>query len=208
MYGGVRVRLIDISRKFFGGDVYPGDPEPKSEQVSEIGLQSECNLSTVFACAHNATHVDAPLHFIQNGDSIEKLPVETFIGPCTVIEVPAGVITGDYVDRRFPQKCERLLIKGNGRAFFMDSSAQELADRGLILIGTDSLSVGCKGNQVGPHKAFLQNNVAILEGLDLSEVKAGNYFLFAPPVCYNGLEGAPARAVLIEDYVFWSRGVK
>lgn len=198
------MKLIDISRKFFGGDVYPGDPEPVSEQICEIGENSECNLSVVHACVHNATHVDAPLHFLSNGETIENLPIEKFIGPCTVIQVPAGVITGEYVDRYFPKKCERLLIKGNGRAFFMDSSAQELADRGLILIGTDSLSVGCKGNQTGPHKAFLQNGVAVLEGLDLSAVKPGNYFLFAPPVCYNGLEGAPARAVLIEDYVFWS----
>ncbi len=198
------MKLIDISRKFFGGEVYPGDPEPKSEQISEIGLDSECNLSVVHACVHNATHIDAPLHFLSGGASIEDLPLEAFIGPCTVMQVPKGVITGEYVDKYFPKKCERLLIKGEGRAFFMDSSAQELADRGLLLIGTDSLSVGCKGNQTGPHKAFLQNSVAVLEGLDLSKVEPGNYFLFAPPVCYNGLEGAPARAVLISDYIFWS----
>jgi arylformamidase len=205
------VKLIDISRKFFGGDVYPGDPEPVAEQILEIGKGADCNLSVVHACVHNATHVDSPLHFVDGGETIENLPLENFVGPCTVMQVPPGVITGEYVDRFFPQKCERLLIKGSGKAFFMDSSAQELADRGLILIGTDSLSVGCKGNQTGPHKAFLQNSVAILEGLDLSAVEPGEYFLFAPPVCYNGLEGAPARAVLIEDYVFWSgtkRGVK
>ena len=205
------MKLIDISRKFFGGEVYPGDPLPEAEQICEIGEASECNLSVIHACVHNATHVDAPLHFISDGDAIENLPIESFIGPCTVMQVPEGVITGDYVDRCFPKKCGRLLIKGGGKAFFMDSSAQELAERGLILIGTDSLSVGCKGNQTGPHKAFLQNNVAVLEGLDLSRVQPGEYFLFAPPVCYNGLEGAPARAVLIEDYIFWSgskRGVK
>jgi arylformamidase len=144
------------------------------------------------------------LHFLSGGETIDQLPIEKFIGPCTVIKVPSGVITGEYVDRHFPEKCEWLLIKGGGRASFMDSSAKKLADRGLILIGTDSLSVGCKGNQTGPHKAFLQNGVAVLEGLDLSQVEPGEYFLFAPPVCYNGLEGAPARAVLIEDYVFWS----
>lgn len=205
------MKIIDISRKFFSCDIYPGDPEPKAEQVCEIGEESDCNLSVVHACVHTGTHADAPLHFISGGDTIDKLPLDPFIGPCTVIEVPNGVITGDYVDRCFPEKCERLLIKGNGKAFFMDSSAEELAERGLLLIGTDSLSVGCKGNQTGPHKAFLHGGVAVLEGLDLTDVKAGNYFLFAPPVLYDGLEGAPARAVLIDDYIFWSRnnrGVK
>ena len=199
------MKIIDISKKFFSCDIYPGDPEPESEVLSSISEGSECNLTKLHACVHTGTHVDAPAHFVENGKTIEDLALEPYIGPCTVIEVKGGVITGEHVDEFFPKKCERLLIKGNGRAFFMDSSAQELAERGLILIGTDSLSVGSKGNQVGPHRAFLQNNVAVLEGLDLSEVKPGNYFLFAPPVNLDGLEGAPARAVLIDDYIFWSR---
>lgn len=199
------MKIIDISKKFFSCDIYPGDPEPESEVLSSISEGSECNLTRLHACVHTGTHVDAPAHFVENGKTIEDLALEPYIGPCTVIEVKGGVITGEHVDEFFPKKCERLLIKGNGRAFFMDSSAQELAERGLVLIGTDSLSVGSKGNQVGPHRAFLQNNVAVLEGLNLSEVKPGNYFLFAPPVNLDGLEGAPARAVLIDDYIFWSR---
>ncbi len=199
------MKIIDISRKFFQTEIYPGDPEPIVEQICEIGENSECNLSVVRACVHTGTHADAPLHFISGGDSIDSLSLDAFVGPCRVIEVPEGVITGEYVDKHFPEECERLLIKGNGKAFFMDSSAQELAQRNLKLIGTDSLSVGCKGNQTGPHKAFLGGGVSVLEGLDLSKVKAGNYFLFAPPVLFDGLEGAPVRAVLIEDYVFWSK---
>ena len=202
------MKLIDISRKFFQTEVYPGDPEPEVEQICKIGENSECNLTAVHACSHTATHADAPLHFIADGKTIEEMPLDAYIGPCKVIKVPAGVITGEYVDKYFPDDCERLLIKGDGKAFFMDSSAQELAERNLKLIGTDSLSVGCKGNQTGPHRAFLGGGVAVIEGLDLSKVEEGNYFLFAPPVLYDGLEGAPLRAVLIEDYVFWSRGVK
>lgn len=198
------MKIIDISKKFFSSEIYPGDPSPRSELLEKIGSGSDCTLSAVYAGAHTATHTDAPLHFIPDGASVDELPLDAFIGPCTVLQVPPGVITGDYVDRFFPKSCERLLIKGGGRAFFMDSSAQELADRGLRLIGTDSLSVGCKGNQTAPHKAFLLGSVAVLEGLDLSKVKPGNYFLFAPPVLYDGLEAAPVRAVLIEDYIFWS----
>lgn len=198
------MKIIDISRKFFSCDVYPGDPGPKAERLACIGEGGDCNITAVHASAHMGTHADAPLHFLSGGAAIDGMELDAFIGPCTVLQVPGGVITGEYVDKHFPKKCKRLLIKGGGRAFFMDSSAEELSGRGLMLIGTDSLSVGCAGNETAPHKAFMQGGTAILEGLDLSEVKPGEYFLFAPPVLYDGLEAAPVRAVLISDYIFWS----
>lgn len=198
------MKIIDISRKFFSCDVYPGDPGPKTERLACIGEGGDCNITAVHASAHTGTHADAPLHFLSGGAAIDGMELDAFIGPCTVLQVPGGVITGEYVDKHFPKKCKRLLIKGGGRAFFMDSSAEELSGRGLMLIGTDSLSVGCAGNETAPHKAFMQGGTAILEGLDLSEVKPGEYFLFAPPVLYDGLEAAPVRAVLISDYIFWS----
>lgn len=199
------MNIIDISRNMLSCEVYPGDPKPEAEQVSAIGEYSDCNLTVLHACVHTGTHVDAPLHFVEGGASIEQLALEPFIGPCTVIEVKPGLITGEYIDRYFPKDCSRLLIKGGGRAFFMDSSALSLLDCGLTLIGTDALSVGCKGNQTKPHRAFLANGVAVLEGLDLENVKPGNYFLFAAPIKLGGLEGAPARAVLVEDYIFWAK---
>lgn len=198
------MKIIDISRKFFSCDVYPGDPKPKAERLAYIGEGGDCNITAVHASAHTGTHADAPLHFLSGGAAIDSMELDAFIGPCTVLQVPGGVITGEYVDKHFPKKCKRLLIKGGGRAFFMDSSAEELSGRGLMLIGTDSLSVGCAGNETAPHKAFMQGGTTILEGLDLSEVQPGEYFLFAPPVLYDGLEAAPVRAVLISDYIFWS----
>ena len=198
------MNIIDISRDALKTEIYPGDPLPHAEFVSRIGENSSCNLSTLFSCVHTGTHADAPLHFLSGGAAIDSMELDAFIGPCTVLQVPGGVITGEYVDKHFPKKCKRMLIKGGGRAFFMDSSAEELSGRGLMLIGTDSLSVGCAGNETAPHKAFMQGGTAILEGLDLSEVQPGEYFLFAPPVLYDGLEAAPVRAVLISDYIFWS----
>ena len=199
------MKIIDISKSLLSCEVYPGDPKPEAEQISVIGPQSDCNLSVLHTCVHTGTHVDAPLHFIDGGASVEKLPLEPYIGPCTVIKVKAGIITGEYVDRFFPKNCERLLIKGDGKAFFMDSSAEGLVDLGVKLIGTDALSVGCKGNQTKPHMAFLTNGVAVLENIDLSEVEPGDYFLVAAPVKLDGMEGAPARAMLIDDHIFWSR---
>lgn len=198
------MNLIDISRDTINSPVYPGDPETVVERVSEIGRGDDCNLSAVSACVHAGTHADAPLHFLEDGDSIDKISPEVYIGPCTVIEVNENLITGEYVNGNFPHPCERLLIKGNGESFFMDSAAEEAAALGIRLIGTDANSIGYKGNQIKPHKAFLGKGIAVLEGLDLSAVTPGNYFLIAPPIKLGGLEGAPVRALLITDYIFWS----
>lgn len=199
------MNIIDISRDMLTAEVYPGDPAPSFEWLSRIGETADCNLSLLSACLHTGTHADAPLHFVEGGDSIEKCALDTFIGPCAVVEIRGGVITGEDAEKLLPKGCERLLIKSGGRAFFMDASAEELAASGLKLIGTDALSVGCKGNQIKPHKAFLQNSVYILEGLDLEKVKPGNYFLIAAPIKLGGLEGAPVRALLVDDYIFWSK---
>ena len=92
---------------------------------------------------------------------------------------------------------ERLIIKSGGEAYFTGDGAAYLAEKGVKLIGTDSNSVGIHGAQVAPHRAFLTAEVAVLENLDLDEVRPGKYFLSALPLKIGGAEAAPVRAVLI-----------
>ena len=199
------MHLIDISRDITTTEIYPGDPPTVVRRVRTIGEESDYNLSVLCTCVHAGTHVDAPLHFIEDGASVEQLPEEAFIGPCTVLEIKDSPITGECVNRRFPQNCERLLIKGNGEVTFMDSAAFEAAELPLRLIGTDALSIGMETCELQAHKAFLQKGIVILEGLDLSGVEPGNYFLIALPMKIGGAEGAPARAFLADDYIFWTK---
>lgn len=200
------MHLIDITRDITTAEVYPGDPETKLISVRTIGEESDCNLSVLCACNHTGTHVDAPLHFLEGGASVEQLSPQVFIGPCVVLQTQESVITGEFVNECFPQNAERVLIKSNGTATFMDAAAEEAAALpNLKLIGTDAVSVGVHGNQIRPHKAFLSKGIAILENLDLSEVEPGNYFLLALPMKIGGAEGAPVRAVLADDYIFWTQ---
>lgn len=198
------LNIIDISRPLLTTIEYPGDPETRLDTVRSISEGDGCNLSAIYACVHTATHTDAPCHFLEGGKTVEELDLNKYIGRCTVIEVPPGIITGEYVNNCFPQNCERILIKGDAQTFFMESAAYEAVDTGICLIGTDADSVGKSGNQAGPHKAFLQNDVAILENLDLSGVRPGDYFLIAFPVRTGAIDGAPVRAVLVDDYIFWN----
>ena len=199
------MEIIDISYDLMDSPIYPGNPHPEFFVLSRISDGGGCNKSAVNTCVHNATHIDAPLHFLEGGTPIDEVSPELFIGPCKVIEVSEGPITGEFVNKRFPKKCERILIKGGGRAWFMDSSAEEAAELGIKLIGTDACSIGCSGNQLKPHKAFLSRGIPILEGLNLENVSPGDYFLCALPLKIGGAEAAPARAVLVKDYIFWSK---
>lgn len=199
------MKIIDISRDMLNTQVYPGDPEPRLHKIEQMPNGDHCNVTALYACLHTGTHADAPLHFIDGGEDISVQPPEAFIGECLVLAAPEGAINGDFVDENIPEGCERLLIKGDGKAWFSSSGAFAAANTGLKLVGTDALSIGIHGSQVEPHRAFLGNGIPIVEGLDLSEVEPGRYFLIALPLKMGGVEASPVRAVLIADYLFWSR---
>ncbi len=198
------MRIIDISNDLLTAEVYEGDPVPEMKKVREISPDSYYNLSVLDACLHNGTHIDAPLHFVPDADSVDKLPLEKFIGPCKVIEVSEGIITGRLVEEYFPRDCKRVLIKSKGRAFIHCTGAEVMSHLGYELVGTDGVTVEVPDSDGSTHRTLLNANIAILEGLNLEEVKSGEYFLIAPPVKIGGAEASFTRAVLISDYIFWS----
>ena len=198
------MRIIDISREIMTSEVYPGDPVPRLEKIKDMELGDEYTLKAIHMGLHNGTHIDAPLHFWQDGCDITGIPADVFIGPCTVVETEEPIITGQTVERYFPKNCKRILIKSNGKALFHESAATALTYLGFSLVGTDNITIedgGCEGRA---HRALLSENVAILEGLNLKDVKPGEYFLVAAPIKIAEGEAAPCRALLIDDHIFWS----
>lgn len=190
------MKIYDISRNPFLTKVYPGDPEPRVELFQRMEMGDEYNLSGFFMCAHTATHMDAPRHFLQDGNTIESTPLENCIGPCTVVTA-SGLITGGDIDRLLPTCENRILFKGNGKAFLSQSGAFACADAGILLVGTDAQSIGAYEQERQPHCELLSAGIPILEGLDLSQVPDGRYELVALPLKLTGLEAAPVRAVLL-----------
>jgi arylformamidase len=198
------IEIIDISRDMLSCEVYPGDPEAKLRTFKSISYGDGYNLNKLETGLHNGTHVDAPLHFFDDGDSIESLDLETFIGPCAVIETPPGILTGAMVEKLFPRVCDRVLLKGKGRTFLHSSAASEIAFRGCKLLGIDSPSIEKVDSDGSAHRFLLGEGVALLEGLDLTNAREGEYFLAAQPVYIGGAEAAMCRAVLIKGHIFWS----
>jgi arylformamidase len=169
------------------------------------------NSSSVHTSVHAGTHVDAPFHFVPNGRTIESLPLDTFIGPARVCAVePRRRITATDVAKAELQGESRVLFKTRNSnllkkgvydptfAPFSVDGADALVKLGVRLVGLDYLSAAAADEQVPVHRAFLDHGVILLEGIDLSDVPAGRYELFCPPVKLAGSDGAPCRAVLRE----------
>ena len=189
--------IYDITPDIFSAKVYYDDPEPSLSVLSSMENGGEYNLSGVSMCLHTGAHIDAPLHFLKNGESVDALPVSKFIGRCTVAEA-CGPITAGWVEKNFPQGCKRLIIKCGSNGYLTDNAALELCRFDPELIGIDSVSISSEDNEGSVHRKLLSNGVAVLEGIDLKEIEPGEYFLFAPPIKMGGAEAAPCRALLIK----------
>lgn len=190
------MRLYDISRELMGSPVYPGDPMPQRQTLQDMALGDTCNLSALSLCAHNGIHMDAPLHFVPDGAAVDEIAPEDCCGVCRVVAFE-GLLLGDEAERLLAAApCERLLFKGD---MSLDvSAAYVLADAGLRLVGVEAPSVATAARTEAVHRHLLGYGVCLLEGLDLSAVPEGVYFLFAAPLKIAGCEGAPVRALLLD----------
>lgn len=198
------MKIIDISREVLSCPVFPGDPMANLERIKSIGDDCQYNLGKIEMCLHNGTHMDAPLHFLSDEKDITEIPHEAFFGPCVVVEANVEMITGAFVEEYFPRNAKRILVKSCGKAVFHESAASAVAQMGYYLVGTDSMTVEPEGSDGRTHRMFLMDNIALLENLDLSNVKKGDYFLSAAPIKIKGAEAAPVRAFLVSDFIFWS----
>lgn len=204
------MRIYDVSVPVRPGMVvYDGDPETLLERVSSLSDGDLVNLSRVSFSAHAGTHVDAPLHFLQDAPAVESLPLEALVGHAHVIDATAvaGAIDGVALESlELPDDVERVVFKTTNselwsRDEFVEDfvqiapdAADALAAR-VRLVGVDYLSVGSPET----HRALLSAGVVVVEGLDLREIAPGAYHLVSLPLKLVGSDGAPARTVLIRD---------
>jgi arylformamidase len=192
---------------------YPGDPPVRFKRSKKIAKEgANYNLSTYSFGSHAGTHIDAPLHVIENGLSVDKLPLEMLIGRARVVE-----ITAPRIDKNVLQEFDfttdmRVLFKTRnsylwGRNEFVQDyvhitvdAAQFLIKEGIKIVGIDYLSVDKFDSQDLPtHVELLTAGTIIIEGLDLREVEPGDYELICMPLKVKGGDGASARVVLRQN---------
>lgn len=190
--------LYDISREILSAEVYEGDPKPASHSIQSIAEGSMYNLSYVSMCTHTGTHIDAPLHYDDEGEDVASMRISRFYGKCTVVTIN-GILTGDDMEQLLPHCERRLILHSSGQAFISVSAARVIADSKLVLIGTDAMSIAPPFDEHMPHLELARAGIAVLEGLFLDGVEDGEYILSAFPLKLGGLEAAPCRAVLMRE---------
>ena len=213
------VPIYDISVTLSPELVTWGNSEAGITQTWNMRIEqgAVCNVSVVTIGSHFGTHLDAPLHFIEGGNTVDKLALDDLIGPCTVIEfgdLAQPNITASDLDRAgIAPGTKRLLFKtSNSRRKLMrdpkfhtdfvaiaPDAAHWLVDRGIRTVGVDYLSVGAAEDGTGTetHQVLLGAKLVALEGLLLEDIEPGDYTLIALPLKIAGAEGCPIRAVLM-----------
>ena len=192
--------------------VYPDNFGLEFAWTSRLDSKAGVNLSKYCIGAHTGTHVDAPLHFLENGFPIDQLDPGRLMGRAQVIEVDAEapVLTAAVLEQQAWRGHERLLFKTRNSArrllqqgqfhpdytYIAAEAAELLASEPLAMVGVDYLSVEGFEHDPRTHRALLGNSIAIVEGLDLHGVEAGAYELVILPLKIAGHEAAPARALL------------
>lgn len=206
-------RIYDISVPIrSGGLIYPGNPDIDITLQQAVAKGASANVSTIRFGSHTGTHADAARHFFDDGQSVDKIPLERLIGPALLISVGdevRSVGTAELRDQGLAGH-KRILLRTRNSAFLAQKEfvkdytylapdgAQYLVDNGVELVGIDYLSIEqFHSGHHRTHRTLLERGVVIVEGLDLSATPAGEYQFICLPLRLEGCDGAPARAVLI-----------
>ena len=196
--------------------VYEGDAPMKFDFLKDMRKGDSFTLSVYSMGAHSGTHIDAPMHFVRDGASIDHVSLEPLIGPARVIDIPDSVqsIDAAELNRHNWKGTPRVIFRTRSSvrgwmksstfhrdfAYVAPDAAQLLADAGVQLVGVDYISAEQFGAPAPrTHRILLGKGIPIVEGLALETVPAGDYFLIVLPMKVAGHEGAPARAVLHKE---------
>lgn len=188
--------------------VWPGDTPAAREVLLDMKRGDNITLSTLRATVHLGAHADGPNHYAVDGDSIDRRLLDYYIGPCQVIRIKAARGSRIAVDAiKAPIAAPRVLFATNtfpdptkwseDFAALTPELIDALAAQGVRTVGIDTPSIDLASSKDLPsHQAVLRHDMAILEGLVLTDVPEGLYELIALPLPLVGFDGSPVRAVL------------
>lgn len=207
-----RRKIIDITPVIRSDmAVFPGDTSFSRKIALDMKNGDNLTLSAIETTLHLGAHTDAPNHYAKNGGSIEGVALDIYLGPAQVIEVQCSpgkrIKVADLVEKQIITA--RVLFKTlsfpdpyKWNSDFMSLSAElidYLKQQGVKLVGIDTPSIDLADDKIlESHSAVARNDMAILEGIVLENVKEGLYDLIALPLPIKGADASPVRAILLK----------
>lgn len=203
-------RVIDISMELNDKTVvWVADPQPKLIPVLRQP-EAEVNFTWLDFGAHAGTHVDAPFYLFADKWTTDQIPLDRLIGPCqvldltdvddeiTVTDLRAHKIARPIVLLRTKNSFDPMKAYNPKHVAMTVEAAAYCIEQGVTTLGYDYQSFERDGkNEV--HHVFLSRSVTLLDNLRLKDAPAGEYLLICLPVKVTGIDGAPARAILIDN---------
>ncbi|MDA8346934.1 MAG: cyclase family protein [Thermaerobacter sp.] len=203
------MQLIDLTIPIeHGMKSFPGEPGGFVMPFADLATQGFV-AHQVLLYTHIGTHLDAPRHFLPDGEGVEAWPLEQLCGPAMVVRMRAGaqgpIDIEDFVWPRPPQAGDRVLLATGWGAHWGEEDyfrafpslslhlCTELASARIALLGMD-IPTPSEHEAQGVHEALLLRRVAVLEGLIRLDELPGDFGeLLCLPLLLQGLDGAPCR---------------
>ncbi len=203
------MKIYDVTSSIYEGmPVYKNNLNRQPQVTTET--DGHVTESRICLDVHTGTHVDAPLHMINNGKTIESIQIEELVRPCKVFDLTTvnEKITKQDLEKITIEKDDFIILKTKNSfdtkfnfqfVYVEEKAANYLVEKEIAGVGIDSL--GIERDQEGDptHKTLMSNGIIIMEGLRLKEVEAGDYFMVAAPLKIVGTDGAPARVLLLDQ---------
>lgn len=206
------MRIYDISMSiFYDMPVY----KRKVSKRPVVKVESDFTSGSVYETRlemnmHTGTHIDMPLHILENGATIDALDLHKVVRPCKVFDFKhvEEKISEEHLTAKNIHEGDFILLKTQnsyldileGEYIYLDKAGAEyLRDKKITGVGIDALGIERSQPDHETHKALLGAGIVIIEGLRLKEVEEDEYLMVAAPLRIAGSEAAPARALLIKD---------
>ena len=205
---------IDISYPLSRDMLYwPGDPiTPHIDWIYHPAKGHAVTMAQININVHNGTHIDAPRHFDPNGTPVDEMPLDAIMGPARIIEIKdKESVKPQELTAYNIQPGERILFKTVNSSYYKKGkfvedyvyvsteAAHFLKDKKVKAVGLDYIAIGSYRDfqSLGEvHMVLLNNGIFIIEQIDLSAVKAGQYEMICLPIRIKESDDATARALL------------
>lgn len=205
------MRLWDISPPVHAASpVFPGDAPYAQAWNARIGPGCPVNVATLTFSPHTGAHADAPLHYDDDGAPIGAVDLTPYLGRCRVIHAigRGPLVEWAHLQHALADLPPRVLVRTYARqpagwdaqlAAFAPHTVEQLADRGVTLIGIDTASIDpADSKTLDSHQVIRRRRLRVLENLVLDDVPEGDYELIALPLKLMSADASPVRAVLRE----------